>query len=137
LIPATSCGGHGGRSDEGEHGDQDSLALGRDETARLLVNIFELVLYGVWQDPRDMPRSRRLRFFRKPLLASTAAALLLSCLAPPEARGMDQVRSQIGVDAAVAQFGVTGRGVIVAVMDRGVDWKNGDFRNDDGSTRIV
>ena len=53
------------------------------------------------------------------------------------ALGMDQVRVLTGVDTAVSQFGVTGRGVIVALLDRGIDWKNGDFKNDDGTTRIA
>ncbi len=50
---------------------------------------------------------------------------------------MDQVRQLTGVDAAVAKYGVTGRGVIVALLDRGIDWKNPDFQNADGTTRIA
>jgi hypothetical protein len=50
---------------------------------------------------------------------------------------MDQARVETGVDAAVSKFGVTGAGVIVAVMDRGIDWRNNDFRNTNGSTRIA
>jgi minor extracellular serine protease Vpr len=53
------------------------------------------------------------------------------------ALGMDKVRVTTGVDTAVSQFGVTGRGVIVALLDRGIDWKNLDFRNADGTTRIA
>ena len=49
---------------------------------------------------------------------------------------MDQVRVESRIDQAVATYGVTGRGVIVATLDRGIDWKNNDFRNADGSTRI-
>ena len=37
---------------------------------------------------------------------------------------------------AWASYGVSGRGVIVAPIDRGIDWKHPDFRNADGSTRI-
>ncbi len=37
---------------------------------------------------------------------------------------------------ARATYGVTGRGVIVGVIDNGVDWKHGDFRRPDGTTRI-
>ncbi len=62
---------------------------------------------------------------------------LSSCLLVSPAFSMDQVRQKTGVDAAVAQFGVTGRGVIVALLDRGIDWKNADFRNEDGTTRIA
>ncbi|HYP05154.1 MAG TPA: S8 family serine peptidase [Bryobacteraceae bacterium] len=35
------------------------------------------------------------------------------------------------VDAAVRIFGVAGRDVIVVILDRGIDWKNHDFRNID------
>lgn len=49
---------------------------------------------------------------------------------------MDVARAETGVDAAVARFGVTGQGVIVGVLDRGIDWRNDDFRNPDGTTRI-
>jgi|GEM_PF-1048782 len=62
-----------------------------------------------------------------------AAALSLS----PTALGMDRVRAESNIDAAVAKYGVTGRGVIVALLDRGIDWTNSDFRNADGTTRIA
>ena len=34
-------------------------------------------------------------------------------------------------------LGVSGEGVIVAILDRGIDWESNDFRNDDGTTRIA
>jgi subtilisin family serine protease len=49
---------------------------------------------------------------------------------------MDQARIETRVDEAVANFGVTGKGTIIALLDRGIDWRNNDFRNADGSTRI-
>ena len=74
--------------------------------------------------------------------ASTLPRILCFALAVFSVPGspvlaMDRVRTLTGVDAAVSQFGVTGRGVIVALLDRGIDWKNGDFRNDDTTTRIA
>lgn len=42
---------------------------------------------------------------------------------------MDQVRN-LGLN-------LTGRGVLVAVVDSGVDYTHPDFRNEDGTTRIV
>ena len=46
-------------------------------------------------------------------------------------------RIETGVDKAVETLGVSGEGVIVAILDRGIDWENNDFRNSDGSTRIA
>jgi len=49
---------------------------------------------------------------------------------------MDLVRAETRTDLAATTFGATGQGTIVAIIDRGIDWKNNDFRNDDGTTRI-
>jgi hypothetical protein len=49
---------------------------------------------------------------------------------------MDLARVETGVDKVVEEFNLTGRGVLVATIDRGIDWQNDDFRNEDGSTRI-
>ena len=65
-----------------------------------------------------------------PTLVATIAGLALSLHA------MDVARVEARVDQAVTHFGVNGQGVLVAVLDRGIDWKNDDFRNDDGTTRI-
>lgn len=81
-----------------------------------------------------MPASARpLRVHR--LRPSTLALSVFLCAAG--ALPMDLVRVSTGTDAAVARFGVTGRGVIVALLDRGIDWKSNDFRNADGTTRIA
>lgn len=50
---------------------------------------------------------------------------------------LDRVRAETGVDKAVAALGVSGAGVIVAIMDRGIDWESNGFRNNDGTTRIA
>ncbi len=36
-----------------------------------------------------------------------------------------------------APFNLTGKGVIVAIIDSGIDYAHPDFRNEDGSTRII
>ena len=36
-----------------------------------------------------------------------------------------------------ARYQLTGKGVIVAVLDSGIDYSHPDFRNEDGSTRIL
>ncbi len=42
-----------------------------------------------------------------------------------------------GADAAVTGLGTNGSGVLIAVVDSGIDWTHPDFRNPDGSTRIA
>lgn len=68
-------------------------------------------------------------------LNAVLCGLFLSILVET-AHALDVARAEARVDAAVAQFGLTGKGVIVAVLDRGIDWKNSDFRKEDGTTRI-
>ncbi len=70
----------------------------------------------------------------RPLFATCVLGFLL--LAPLPLPAMDLVRVETRIDDAVSRFGVTGQGVIVALLDRGIDWKNNDFRNADGTTRI-
>ena len=65
-----------------------------------------------------------------PLLTATIWSLAFSVHA------MDVARGEARVDQAVTRYGVTGQGVVVAILDRGIDWKNDDFRNNDGTTRI-
>ena len=39
-------------------------------------------------------------------------------------------------DKAFSKYGLTGKGVIVAILDRGIDYAHPDFRNTDSTTRI-
>lgn len=48
----------------------------------------------------------------------------------------DEVNKALQAPTARAQYNVTGKGVVVGVIDSGIDWKHGDFRKADGSTRI-
>ena len=57
-------------------------------------------------------------------------------LVPVTGLAMDLARVETGVDRACAEFNLSGQGILVTLMDRGIDWKNNDFRNEDGSTRI-
>ena len=71
-----------------------------------------------------------------PSRAATSLAVIVLSVLLPGASAMDMARVETRVDDAVARFGVTGNGVLVAMMDRGIDWANNDFRNPDGTTRI-
>ena len=51
-------------------------------------------------------------------------------------KAMDLARVETRTESAVSTFGVSGQNVVVAILDRGIDWKNNDFRNEDGTTRI-
>ena len=73
-----------------------------------------------------------MRKFRA--LPLIAAALLFTPLVT--LHSMDKARVESRVDEAVRKYGVSGKDVLVAIFDRGVDWKNNDFRNPDGTTRI-
>ncbi|MDD9984608.1 MAG: S8 family serine peptidase [Gammaproteobacteria bacterium] len=74
---------------------------------------------------------------RLAVLTLTVAAIVLTVGAGDGAFAIDRVRAETGVDEAVDSLGVSGEGVIVAILDRGIDWESNDFRNDDGTTRIA
>jgi len=63
-----------------------------------------------------------------------SVALCLGPFAP--ALADSGVNAATRADLAVAKYGFTGKGVIIAVLDRGIDYTHPDFRNADGTTRI-
>ena len=67
----------------------------------------------------------------------TVLGLLLILSSGSVGRAVDRVRVETSVDKAVAALGVSGAGVMVAILDRGIDWESNDFRNKDGTTRIA
>lgn len=66
------------------------------------------------------------------LVACLGASLLLA----PQALADAAVDQATQADKAFAKYGLTGKGVIVAVLDRGLDYTHPDFRNPGGTTRI-
>lgn len=70
------------------------------------------------------------------LLAAATCAIAFGTLAAGVAVAMDQVRPEIRADLVESVYGLTGRGVTVAILDRGIDWRHPDFIRPDGRTRI-
>jgi len=50
---------------------------------------------------------------------------------------VDGIASSCINSVQTERFGLTGRGVLVAVIDSGIDYYHPDFRNADGTTRII
>ena len=87
--------------------------------------------------PRAPEASRKEQESSWITVVRVVLAFILTVGAGGVAFAIDRVRTETGVDEAVALLGVSGEGVIVALMDRGIDWESNDFRNDDGTTRIA
>jgi subtilisin family serine protease len=68
---------------------------------------------------------------RGPLLTGLLTASLASLVIADTV-----VNTDTQANLAFAKYGTTGKGVIVAIMDRGIDYTHPDFRNADGTTRI-
>jgi hypothetical protein len=64
------------------------------------------------------------------------AFLLTNFCAIPELQAADLFREQSGVDSAVERYKVSGKDVVIAILDRGIEWQNPDFIGPDGKTRI-
>ena len=71
----------------------------------------------------------QIEYIEKPkqLFFETAQGRRASCMLPV----------QTGRGAAGSRTNLTGAGVLVAVIDSGIDYRHPDFRNADGTTRIV
>jgi len=50
---------------------------------------------------------------------------------------LDKVRVETRSDQAASKYGLSGKGVIFAMIDRGIEFQNKDFQNADGTTRIA
>src|SRR4051794_1684962 len=82
-----------------------------------------------------------LAVFSSPHFPGTVARLFSSFLGlaalTTTTNALDMVRQEIRADRAAADFNATGRGVLIAILDRGIDYTHPDFRNADGTTRLA
>ncbi|MBN2290063.1 MAG: S8 family serine peptidase [Candidatus Glassbacteria bacterium] len=70
-----------------------------------------------------------------PAVAASPAVIFIRAgrmLQPCDDFGVLSVRAR----RVPLKLGITGRGVLIGVLDSGIDWRHPDFRNSDGSTRI-
>jgi subtilisin family serine protease len=72
-------------------------------------------------------------------LAALAAIPGVASVKPARAYrpSLDVSTADVAADAAAAAYGGTGRGVLVAVIDSGLDFRHLDFRRADGSSRVL
>lgn len=68
-------------------------------------------------------------------ISTTFAVLGAACILLPVCAD-DVTRVETRADLAAQRYGVTGAGVVVAILDRGIDWRHPDFIKPDGNTRI-
>ena len=96
--------------------------------------------------------ARRLAFEVRAVLGEVASVVVAPAALPALAR-LEGVRSikparayrplldvstmDVGALLAASSFDATGRNVIVAILDSGIDFRHADFRNPDGSSRIL
>ncbi|MEA1996680.1 MAG: S8 family serine peptidase, partial [Gemmatimonadota bacterium] len=125
-----------------EEKDLKLSAVGREKTWRRVI----VRLAG--EDELSMPSGLKLMARRGDLAAALLDLSKLPQVASSEA--VRYIRSErlffpcddpgvLSVRAARVpiKLSVTGKGVLLGVLDSGIDWKHRDFRRSDGSTRIV
>lgn len=79
---------------------------------------------------------RRTSLVRAGIIAAVVVVEVAAVGLVQPARADSGAAQAMGVDKAVAKYGVTGKKVLVAILDRGIDYTHPDFRNANGTTRI-
>jgi len=80
------------------------------------------------------------KLFTRNYVTGLVKVLLLICSLPlilSSSYADTLVMQETRVDQVWDEYGLSGDGVIIAILDRGIDYEHMDFRNPDGSTRIL
>ncbi|MBE5960086.1 MAG: peptidase S8 [Lachnospiraceae bacterium] len=104
------------------NGDLDRVSREVGFLYSLLLNGYAILEIGDSKVPL-LSRYSEIEFIEKPmqLFYEVAEARAVSCILPLQ----------------TSQYNLYGEGVIVAVVDSGIDYAHPDFRNEDGTTRIL
>ncbi|HOF95043.1 MAG TPA: S8 family serine peptidase, partial [Clostridia bacterium] len=105
------------------HGDLSKLSADLNAQVELLSERYAIITLRQSEIPllNDYSEIEHIEL-PKELTFVLQQALMASCISPVQ-------------DEAL--FGLTGRGVIVGIIDSGIDYTHPDFQNDDGSSRIL
>ena len=80
-----------------------------------------------------------IEFIEKPKRLSFAVldGIAVSCIQPLQLERQSALQPQVQSKRQSGAYNLTGRGVITAVIDSGIDYSHPDFRSVDGTTRIL
>lgn len=103
------------------NGDIESIVESLGGSATVLLNSYAVVVIA--EDRIDeLSGYSEVEFIEKPrqLFYEASEAVAASCIPPVWSAPLE----------------LTGRGTLIGIIDSGIDFRNDDFRNDDGTTRI-
>ncbi len=105
------------------HGSLDDIALQLDAFAEKLNENYAILTMPAYRIP-SLFQITNIEYYELPKTVNfqMRRAMINSCIYPVQ-------------DAS--SYGLTGKGVIVAIIDSGIDYTHRDFRNADGTSRII
>jgi uncharacterized protein (TIGR03437 family) len=125
------------------HEDSEE-ALGAAQTAleragfKVRTRSSNLVVLTIAVD--DLPRLAEAKSVARISAARYSQPLKAEVVTPKKLRRPllknDQANIAVQAPSARLTYNVSGRGVVVGVIDSGIDWRHGDFKKSNGNTRI-
>ena len=118
-----------------------SLDRVREELEASVVELMnEYAIVTILEDRIDaLTEYEEIAFIEKPKRLSFAVldGIAVSCIQPLQSERQLSLQPQIQTQRQSGRYNLTGRGVITAVIDSGIDYSHPDFRSVDGTTRIL